>query len=469
MTSNIDPTVPVFGKPTTQSVRTNFQYAHDEITALQNYQGIVGSGPFALKAGDTFTGPVLLGHTPATQANEAVAKSYVDSRIGTVQSVTAGSGLIGGTITTTGTIGVNFGTAVGTVTQGNDGRFATIPGPSNTAPPANGAAAIGSSLLYARQDHSHPSDPSRVAKSGDTMTGYLAATWLHSTSDLQVDSNVYINGGLGISYAGSSWIRFGWDGSWVQAIIDGGYQYQLASIPYVQNNFATFGWVQNNYQANGSHYIPNQNVDNGASVTFGDCVANGNHIAQGNVYARWNTLGGGQFGLRADSYQYRQVQWNGDGWRSEWQQPTGNFIFYMSSGDWFGYFGYDGLHVRGNVYAANVSDHRVKRDIERYDRGMDAIRGLRPISFYYNGLGGTHDTGQKRYGLIAQEAREHLPEFIHITDKGPGDTKTGVEVEVDKHLKDQLSFDQEFLPYVFINAIKELDKRLTKLESNNDC
>ena len=35
MTSQIDPTLPVTGTPTTASVRGNFQTAHDEISALQ--------------------------------------------------------------------------------------------------------------------------------------------------------------------------------------------------------------------------------------------------------------------------------------------------------------------------------------------------------------------------------------------------------------------------------------------------
>lgn len=42
MTSQIDPTVPILGTPTTASVRQNFLIAHNEITALQ--QGIGGGG-----------------------------------------------------------------------------------------------------------------------------------------------------------------------------------------------------------------------------------------------------------------------------------------------------------------------------------------------------------------------------------------------------------------------------------------
>ena len=50
MVSNIDPTVPVAGAPTTQSVRDNFQTAHDEISALQV------AGPYAPLASPPLTG-----------------------------------------------------------------------------------------------------------------------------------------------------------------------------------------------------------------------------------------------------------------------------------------------------------------------------------------------------------------------------------------------------------------------------
>jgi hypothetical protein len=42
---------------------------------------------------------------------------------GTVTSVSAGTGLLGGNITTSGSLSVNFGTAAGTVAAGNDARF----------------------------------------------------------------------------------------------------------------------------------------------------------------------------------------------------------------------------------------------------------------------------------------------------------------------------------------------------------
>jgi hypothetical protein len=53
MTSAIDPTLPIFGFPTTQSVRNNFQTAHDEITALQ---AATAGGPFLPLIGGEITG-----------------------------------------------------------------------------------------------------------------------------------------------------------------------------------------------------------------------------------------------------------------------------------------------------------------------------------------------------------------------------------------------------------------------------
>jgi hypothetical protein len=71
MASTIDPTFPVAVNPTTQSVRDNFQHAHDEISALQ-----AGSLPLA---GGTMTGPLVLSGDP-TQALGAVTKQYADAK-----------------------------------------------------------------------------------------------------------------------------------------------------------------------------------------------------------------------------------------------------------------------------------------------------------------------------------------------------------------------------------------------------
>jgi hypothetical protein len=45
--------------------------------------------------------------------------------------------------------------------------------PASDPPLMDGTVAIGTSLMFAREDHVHPSDTSRIAKAGDTMTGPL--------------------------------------------------------------------------------------------------------------------------------------------------------------------------------------------------------------------------------------------------------------------------------------------------------
>ena len=45
---------------------------------------------------------------------------------------------------------------------------------STTVPKMDGTAAVGEEMAFARGDHVHPSDTSKVSKAGDTMTGALA-------------------------------------------------------------------------------------------------------------------------------------------------------------------------------------------------------------------------------------------------------------------------------------------------------
>jgi hypothetical protein len=73
--SQIDPTIPVYGSPTTQSVRDNFATAQTEITALM---GATQGGPFMPIAGGHFTGPLYLYNDP-TDAMMPATKGYVDA------------------------------------------------------------------------------------------------------------------------------------------------------------------------------------------------------------------------------------------------------------------------------------------------------------------------------------------------------------------------------------------------------
>lgn len=55
--------------------------------------------------------------------------------------------------------------------------------PSSTTPLMDGTASIGSETAYARGDHVHPSDTSKVDVAGDTMTGTLKVIDINSTNN----------------------------------------------------------------------------------------------------------------------------------------------------------------------------------------------------------------------------------------------------------------------------------------------
>jgi hypothetical protein len=75
--SQIDPTQPPEGQPTTQAVRDNFATAASEITALQD---ATTGGPFLSTTGGQMTGSLMLNNDPGA-AREAASKQYVDMMV----------------------------------------------------------------------------------------------------------------------------------------------------------------------------------------------------------------------------------------------------------------------------------------------------------------------------------------------------------------------------------------------------
>lgn len=75
MASQIDPTIPVAGTPTTESVRSNFLTARNEISTLQTQ---TEGSPFLRLAGGRMSGPMYLFNDP-TDAMMPATKGYVDA------------------------------------------------------------------------------------------------------------------------------------------------------------------------------------------------------------------------------------------------------------------------------------------------------------------------------------------------------------------------------------------------------
>jgi hypothetical protein len=113
------------------------------------------------------------------------------------------------------------------------------------------------------------------------------------------------------------------------------------------------------------------------------------------------------------------------------------------------------LVVNGN--AMNVtgvwqvySDRRLKQDIADYRDGLDEVLRLRPVTFRYNGMEGLPPHDELQVGLVAQDVEQVAPYMIS--------TRAGQDLEDVKVMSPQA------LPYMLINAIRQLETRVADLE-----
>jgi hypothetical protein len=118
----------------------------------------------------------------------------------------------------------------------------------------------------------------------------------------------------------------------------------------------------------------------------------------------------------------------------------------------------DAAKVGGGPWGA-LSDERLKKEVKPYKDGLEKLLKLNPVSYKYNGLGGMPDNGKTYIGLIAQEVKESCP---YMVGKYSGKLK-----ESDKKNTDLLSFDGNAISYMLVNAMKEMEERVRKLEKKN--
>ncbi len=94
----------------------------------------------------------------------------------------------------------------------------------------------------------------------------------------------------------------------------------------------------------------------------------------------------------------------------------------------------------------------------RAQDGLSLLKKVEPVNYKYNGKGGLSTEGQ-HVGLIAQQVEKIFPYMVgHFNGK--------LE-ETDANETDILSLDASALSYVMVNAIKELDDRVNKLEKKS--
>lgn len=113
------------------------------------------------------------------------------------------------------------------------------------------------------------------------------------------------------------------------------------------------------------------------------------------------------------------------------------------------------LYYNGGTLGSCLSDIRLKKNINSFNLGLPQILGLKPVTYQFNGLGGTTDDGKTKTGLIAQDVEKVAPGLVSTQQVklNPND-KTETEVK---------AVDYNALTFTLINAVKEQQKEIESL------
>lgn len=102
------------------------------------------------------------------------------------------------------------------------------------------------------------------------------------------------------------------------------------------------------------------------------------------------------------------------------------------------------------------SDERIKENINPYEKGLETILAINPVTYDYNGKAGFAKI-KGNIGIIAQDIKDILPESIS--------TYKAKLNEDDEEETELLNFNSHALTYVLINAIKEQQKQIEELKT----
>jgi trimeric autotransporter adhesin len=107
--------------------------------------------------------------------------------------------------------------------------------------------------------------------------------------------------------------------------------------------------------------------------------------------------------------------------------------------------------VGGGSWSA-PSDRRIKKDVRDLERGLPDLMRVRPVTFKYNGLGGTEDNGKEYIGVIAQELEKVLPNMVSTrSGKLHKDDAQATQIEI---------VDPSAFTFLLINAVKQQQRTI---------
>lgn len=357
-----------------------------------------------------------------------------DNSGGTVTSVAAGTGLSGGTITTTGTLSVNA-SYIATLSANNTTYLSGV-ALTNIPSGDNGAATSGATSsmndLAQKSGYYWYNNPTGAPEATYT-------TWMTAMGHVAGDrygwqlSQAYWSDAL--------WTRRLTSNAWQtwRKILDSG-NYSSYALPLsggtVTGRIYSNEWIQfDNYTGiysplNNAHFYPN----NG---TYGSwyCRGTRNSWAGIEFYDSSTTLM-----MNTDNYGFH---YNGVGWR-----------MYVTGGS---------LYVPGNI-TAYWSDRRLKENLRPIGKeASDILSKLTAYRFNWNDkvedFGISVKPGKEEIGLIAQEVQAVLPDAVEVNKTANKVNEDGSEDEAD-----YLTINWNKITPLLVQALNDTTKELNELK-----
>jgi len=208
---------------------------------------------------------------------------------------------------------------------------------------------------------------------------------------------------------------------------------------------------------------------------------------------------GSDFGADAVNWSIMQMQagptQNGINMRNNGTGTLGDFYlmqnyaekFTMTAGGKFG-FGTTSpdasvlVDVKGaigyNGTLVNTSDKRLKKDVNKFQYGLDEVLALNTIYYKYNGEAGT-DSENTHVGIMAQDLREvapklvgewtyQAPEFVYVQDQDGDEFPSKVKNAQRKAPETYLNIQESAIKYMLINAVQDQQDIIEDQQSQID-
>lgn len=129
------------------------------------------------------------------------------------------------------------------------------------------------------------------------------------------------------------------------------------------------------------------------------------------------------------------------------------------------------LHVTGDAAKTSggadwivISDRRLKKNIIPFTDGLSNILKMEPYFFEYTGEAGTN-IGEEYVGLMAQDMQDIAPYTVKKYWYTPTKETEEMNLIIDKeNSKEYLALDNTAVRYMLVNAIKEQQVLIEKLE-----